>query len=574
MALINGSLQIGRNAIVTAQAALAVTGNNMANAATPSYSRQKVHLSPTQFTEVIPGKYTGTGVVLDDIRRQVDEALNGRIRTAVGDSASNLVLQQALTRVEATLNELTDSDLSTRLNAFFQAWSDLQNQPQNIASRSVVIQEGNSLANFIQELYASLDSIQDDLDAQVRFQVAEADALAEQIADLNRQVVSAEAGRAGSAAALRDQRDDLLKQLSELVNITSREVEGGAVNVFVGNDPLVQYADSRGLTYVEEVNANGDKLSQVVFSDNEQPIDLTSGKIHGLITARDDQVGTIMSDLDEWVGALVLEVNQIHSLGQGLDGLTSVVSTFRVEDPTASLADTDATDLPWQVSNGVFNLQVTDSSGNTVTTQINVQIGIDATDTTLNDLAAAIDAIDNISASVDSANRLQIQADSGFTFGFSSPEDVDDATNVLAVLGINTFFEGSKGADIQVRTQLAADPRRVAASADGLAGNGEVAGRIAQLATSSVSALNNVSLADHFTAMVGRIAADSRAAQDNYIAADVVVQTLEMERQSISGVSTDEEAINMITFQRAFQGAARFVSLIDQMLDEVVGLIG
>jgi flagellar hook-associated protein 1 FlgK len=418
-----------------------------------------------------------------------------------------------------------------------------------------------------------MDSIQDDLDAQVRFQVAEADALATQIADLNRQVVAAEAGRTGSAAALRDQRDDLLKQLSELVNITSREVEGGAVNVFIGNDPLLQYADSRGLTYVEEMDANGNKLSQVVFTDNEQPIDLTSGKIHGLITARDDQVGAVMSDLNDWIGALVLEVNKIHSLGQGLDGLTSVVSGFRVEDPTASLADMDATDLPWQINNGVFNLQVTDSSGNTVTNQIKVQIGIDSTDTTLNDLAAALDAIDNITAGVDGANRLQIQADSGFTFGFTSPDDIANATNALAALGINTFFAGSKGSDVQVRSELTADPRRLVASANGLAGNGEVAGRIAQLATSNVSSLNNVSLAEHFTSMVGRIAADSRAAQDNYIAADVVVQTLEAERQSISGVSTDEEAINMIIFQRAFQGAARYVSLIDEMLDEVIGLI-
>ena len=78
MALINGSLQICRSAITASQAALAVTGNNMANAATPSYSRQQVHLSPTQYTEVVPGKYTGMGVVLDDIRRQVDEAFPAR----------------------------------------------------------------------------------------------------------------------------------------------------------------------------------------------------------------------------------------------------------------------------------------------------------------------------------------------------------------------------------------------------------------------------------------------------------------------------------------------------------------
>ena len=573
MALINGAIQIGRSAITASQAALAVTGNNMANAATPSYSRQKVHLSPTQFTEIAPGIYTGTGVTLDDVRRQVDEALNGRIRTAAGDFASNLVLQQALTRVEATFNELTESDLSSRLNAFFQAWSSLQNQPQDIASRSVVIQEGTSLTNFIREGYDQLGNIRNDLDAQVRFQVAEADALAGQIADLNRQVVTAESGRAGSAAALRDQRDELLKQLGELINITTREVEGGSVNVFIGNDPLVQYTSSRGLSYVEKADADGNKLAQVVFTNNKQSIDLTSGKIYGLISARDDHVGAIMSDLDNWIATLVLEVNKIHSLGRPLDGFTSLTGAFQLADADASLADMSATGLPWQVSNGVFNLHVTDSAGHTVTTQIKVKISIDSNDTTLNDLAAALDAADNITATVDSTNRLRIQADAGFTFSFSAPDNYNDATNVLAVLGINTFFEGYNGTDVKVGTDLLSDPRRLAASANGLAGNGEIAGRIAQLATSGVASLNNVSLTDSFSSLVARLAADSRAAQDNFQAADVVLQTLEAERQSISGVSTDEEAINMIIFQRAFQGAARYVSLIDQMLDEVLSLV-
>jgi len=81
-----------------------------------------------------------------------------------------------------------------------------------------------------------------------------------------------------------------------------------------------------------------------------------------------------------------------------------------------------------------------------------------------------------------------------------------------------------------------------------------------------------LNLADNFNSMIGRIAADARASQDNYLAADVVVQTLQAERQSISGVSVDEEAIKMIIFQRAFQGAARYVALIDEMLQEVIAL--
>ncbi len=571
MALINGALQIGRSAITASQGALAVTGNNIANAATPGYSRQSVHLAPTQYTEVSPGQYTGTGVALYDVRRQVDEALNGRIRTAVGDSASSLVQQQAMSRVEAAFNELTEQDLSTRLNAFFSAYSALQSEPDKITNREIVLQEGASLTNFIREVRLDLAGVQDDLDAQVTYYVDQANALADQIANLNGQVVIAEAGRAGSASALRDQREELLKQLSGLINIHTREVAGGSVNIFIGNEPLIQYSDNRGLSYNETEDANGNKLSQVIFSDNDEAVALTSGKIHGLITARDDQIGSAIGEFDDWTSALVLEVNELHSLGRGLEGFSSV-SSARVSDPAASLATIADTGLPWQVTNGVFNIHVTDSSGHTVTTQIKVEVGIDSTDTTLTDLANALNAVANITATVDGNNQLQIAGtDAATTFAFSAPTDLDDATNVLAVLGINTFFEGSNGTDIAVKSDL--DANHVAASANGLPGNGEVAGRIADLATTGVSSLNGVSLSDGFNSIVGGIATSSRAAQDNYISADVVVQTLEMERQSISGVSIDEEAINMIMFQRAFQGAARYISLIDQMLDEVMSLI-
>ena len=574
MALINGALQIGRSALAASQTALTVTGNNMANAATPSYSRQQVHLAPTQTNQVTPGQYAGTGVSVYDIRRQVDDALNGRIRTALGDSSSHFIQQQTMTRVETIFNELTDQDLSTRLNQFFESWSTLQTQPQNSAARNVVLQEGAGLANFIGQTRTDLAQVRSDLDSQVRFYVRQADNLITQVAGLNGQIVVAESGRAGSAAALRDQRDDLLRQLAELVNIRTAEVEGGSVNVFIGNDPAVQYTEARGLNYVEEEDANGAWTAQVTFGDNNQPISLTSGKIHGLITARDQQIGGVLTELDTWAKSVIYEVNRLHTRGRGLTGFSQVTAVNQVTDPTASLASLADTELPWAVDNGVFHINVIDSQSNSKTETIQVEIGMDGTDTTLNDLAAAIDALDDLNASVDAAGTLTISAASaGVTFGFSAPENGQGATNVLAVLGINTFFSGENGTDIALRSDLVSNPSAVAASATGLAGDGSIAGQIADLAVTGVTSLNDSTIGEYFRGMIGQFAADSKAAQDNYAAADVVRATLESERQSISGVSMDEEAIHMITFQRAFQGASRYVSIIDQMLDEVINLI-
>ena len=344
--------------------------------------------------------------------------------------------------------------------------------------------------------------------------------------------------------------------------------------MFIGSDPLIQYSDSRGISFIEEADINGVVQARVAFSDNKQTLDTTSGKIHGLLQARDNRLGTLLSDLDSWTQSLILEVNQHHSLGQSQQGYAAITSFFAVDDPAAALPDAAASGLPWAVNNGVFNLHIYDSDGKVVRSeQIKVDAGQGAADTSLNALVAQINAqAPEVIASVDTSNRLHIQtASSAFTFGFSGPTNSADATNVLAVLGVNTYFQGSSGVDITVRQGL--DEAHVVAGADGQPTNGGIAGQIAQLSSSGVDSLNGLSLTGHFTAMIGRLATDSKAAQDNYVASDIVVQTLENERQSVSGVSLDEEAVNLMVFQRVLQGSSRYIGIIDQMMDEILSLV-
>jgi flagellar hook-associated protein 1 FlgK len=235
------------------------------------------------------------------------------------------------------------------------------------------------------------------------------------------------------------------------------------------------------------------------------------------------------------------------------------------------------TGLPWAASNGVFYVEVTNAGGVTNRYQVAVEAGIDGTDATLNDLVTALNAACNgeVTASVDGSNRLRMVVnDASASFTFSGPAHDGDATNVLAVLGVNAFFQGESAVDVEVRADLTAAFVVAGSASDvqqGL-GNGAIAGKIGQLATTGLSAQGGQSLTDVFTTLVGRIATDAKAAQDNYTAADVVLMTLENERQGVSGVSLDEEAIHMITYQRAFQGSARFVSVINEMLEEIIAL--
>src|SRR4051794_40478963 len=127
-----GTLQVGKSAIAVQQAALQVTGNNIANAGNADFTRQVATSAPAFDQKIQPGMFIGTGVDLTGIQRQIDEALNARLRSAVSDNQSADTTQQWLGRVESVYNELSDEDLSTGMSKFFNAWSDLANKPQDI----------------------------------------------------------------------------------------------------------------------------------------------------------------------------------------------------------------------------------------------------------------------------------------------------------------------------------------------------------------------------------------------------------------------------------------------------------
>src|SRR5262245_1143396 len=148
-----GALNIGKSALAVTQAAIQTTGNNIANAGNTDFTRQVARLSNNRDQQIAQGIFVGTGVNLTSIQRQIDEALEGRIRGSVSDDSAANVTQQWLGRLESIFNELSDQDLSTQLSTFFNSWSNLANKPQDIGLRQVVIQNGASLAQSLKDLH-------------------------------------------------------------------------------------------------------------------------------------------------------------------------------------------------------------------------------------------------------------------------------------------------------------------------------------------------------------------------------------------------------------------------------------
>ena len=564
MSLIS-ALNIGKSALAVQQAAIQTTGNNISNAGNADYTRQVTGTSPSKDQMVQHGVFVGTGVQLDSIKRQIDDALEGRLRSATSDNQAAQVNQQWLGQVESVFNELSESDLSTQLSAFFNSWSNLANKPQDVGLRQVVVQNGTSVANWLHDVRGQLGSLQDTIDGRLPGLVNDADKLATQIADLNGRITTTEAG-AGSASGLRDQRDAVMKQLATLMDVKTIEQPNGEFNVYIGNEPLVMGTNSRGLTIVEGGTA-GAPSPEARFKSNLGTVSLKTGQLGGLIESR-AMVAGVITDVDSIAGSLVFDLNKIHSSGQGLVGFSSVTATNIVEDPAVALND-PAAGLAHPPTNGSFVVHVKDKATGLVTSTL-VQVdldGLNGNDTTLNGLAGTLGGIAGVTASI-SAGQLKVAAGSAAVeVSFSQ-----DSSGTLASLGINTFFTGKDARDIAVNQTVKDNPQLLSAAKNGSPGDNQTARLVALLETQPAAAFGGQTLKDKYQSVVNAIGTSAASAKSDSQATAGILQTLQAQRESISGVSLDEEAVNLIREQRAFQGAARLITAVNEMMDVVLNM--
>jgi flagellar hook-associated protein 1 FlgK len=562
---LNGALQIGKSALVTHQGAIQVTGNNIANAGSADYTRQVASTSPTKDRQIGPGLFVGTGVQLDSVRRQIDEALEARLRGSVSDSLSADTAQQWLGRIEAVFNELGDDDLSTRLSTFFASWSNLANKPQDMGLRQVVLQEGASVATWFNDMRRQLGSLQADADHRLAALVKDADMLASRVADLNSRIVMAESG-SGQAAGLRDQRDAALKRLSELIDVRTVPQESGAVNVYLGSEPLVLGADNRGLD-LEETPVNGKLVASVIIKATGGDATVSSGQLGGLVGAR-AKLDRVIDQVDGLARGLIFELNKLHSCGQGLEGFSSVTAANQVAVTNVALSD-PATGLAFAPTNGSFVVHVrTKATGLVTSTLVQVDLDGSGAETTLNSLRNDLGLVSGVTATV-TGGRLQLDAASNAVeISFSQ-----DASGVLTSLGLNTFYTGRDARDIAMNATLQSRPALLAAARNGETGDNQTARAIAALESQSLLTLNGASLKDSYQSMINEVGVANSSAKTDAEAMRVVRETLESQREALSGVSLDEEAVNLMRQQRAFQGAARLVAAVDELMRTILGMV-
>lgn len=347
MTTIFGSLNNALKTLQTMQRSIDVTGHNVANAATPGYSRQKTLLAASDpysvpsFNRPNYGQ-VGTGVNIEKIQRYRANFLDTQIRQETLMQKGWEVRRDALQQVEVAFNEPSNTAISGRLGEFWNAWSNLATSPDSTATRANVAETAAAFSASMRETYRQLSNFQGELDDRINMQVQQINDLAHRIASLNGSISTVQ-GINQQPNDLRDERDKLLTELSGIVEVDSFEDENGVLTVSLGGRWLVSHQSTAELAVEPDPTntqaSSGQMLNRVIWAKSGDVVqingislegglsasamDRLGGELGGSLIARDLLIPDKLKQLDDMANTLISAVNGLHQTGYGLDGTST-----------------------------------------------------------------------------------------------------------------------------------------------------------------------------------------------------------------------------------------------------------
>jgi flagellar hook-associated protein 1 FlgK len=624
---------ISVSALQAFQNAINVTSNNVANASTPGYDRETVNL-----TEAIPqsnGTATvGAGVVVAGISRAYSQAAANQLNASQSSLGQLNALQNYSTQID-NLFGTTVGGLSTTLQSFYSAFSDVANDPTSTASRQALLGQAQNVANSFQNASGDLNSLNTDVNSRITADVQQINSIASAISTLNQQIVVATAqGGNQPPNELLDQRDQLVSNLSQLVGVSTTADADGSLNVFVGNgQPLVLQGQTTPLTTVQN-QFNASQLEIGTSQGSQISSDITSGDLGGLLAARTQVINPALNQLGQIATALSQTVNSQQSDGLDLSGNLGA-NIFSVGTPvaTASSKNTDAVTASVSVNaNGLGALtadnylltfkagaptltdtttgvSVTPAGAGTVASPYTAngvsivlsgvpaagdQFLIQPTATAAASLKvvltdpskiAAAGAITTAAAGtntgaatissgtvLDSANPNLLQP---VTIQFTTPPTTYSVNGGPGVAYVNGGNIDVNGWQVQISgTPANGDVFSVSSNAGG---TGDNRNALAAANLQNVGVLQNgtTSITAGVSALITGIGSQAQQINTAQTAQAAVNSQAQSSVQSITGVNLDEEAASLLQWQQAYQAAAQALTigntLFTTLIDSVNG---
>ncbi len=588
------------SALGTASQALSVAGQNIANVNTPGYSRQRAVLNSTQ-PQVIGGIELGRGVEVRQIQRVFDAFAELRLRDAAGQQKETSITASSLNQLEEIFNETGRDGLSTYMTDFFNSFNDLSSDPESVTARQNVLNKAGIMIGQFQKLSESLRNSRDLIDQQIKGTVNQVNYLSAEIYDLNSRIQQS----SGDALTLKDERNLRVKELSELIDVTAIENTDGNYQVYTAGG-LLLISNKEYATLSTISDSSNDGLVDIRFTvGSGAPSNVTDriskGALKGLLDVRDVYIPSYQASLDELAYQVVKEVNDLHTSGYDLDG--NALNEFFDDNAFATQAAITS-DLATELKNGAGQhlrvrvgdvISFTGSVGGTAMSGQSLTV---TSSTTLDDIENALQAALRSVADGTLTETAVIQAD-------GSIQVTSDATHAITNLQLsisgnslfNTAFTYSTpiaagGATASSDTIEVVDlsdaaslisldaavdglPRGIVAASDPLTlpGGNDIALSLAGLQNASITfSSGSTKIGGFYGDLLARVGSDSSSKNKSAEFASSILRQAESQRETISGVSIDDEQIDLIRFQAAFSAASRLVSVANELLQKLVTL--
>ncbi len=502
MALLN-SLEVVKRGLFYNQKAMDITGNNIANANTAGYTRQRVVAGseiPNYINKTLSVKNAvSSGLKVEEVQQIRDRFLDIRYRDE--DSLMNEYESKMnfLSAIEDAINEPSDSGILNALSGFFTAIDEMSKSPESMEMRVLVRQEAIRLTETIKGTYTRLSQIQINMDEETGIIVKEINRIADNISNMNNLIQKLESS-GYKALDLRDKRNLLVDELSEYIGIKTVEDSNGVLSIKVGDEYLINGADVNHLevSLSKSNPISGESmLNEISWKDGDAEFKATGGRLKAVLDMRDGEGQNIHLGNDSkgipWV---------INSLNNFTRGLAQSINNIHKEGFTIP---NDSNSYISETGKDFFD----DGSG--VASQISAK---------------------NISLTV------EIKTNS---FNIASSDT-----------SVSNITKGNGGNALKMAEVYLND--NIVISVGG-------------------SNKNIGSIGGYFRELITENALDVSYAKSIYENQLIVKDNIENLRQSVSGVSLDEELTNMLKYQHAYNAAAKMINAIDKAFEALLSIL-
>jgi len=583
MSLFEG-LNIATRGLAAAQLGINTSGQNIVNANVEGYSRKRIEQNAEWRKDAAYGQL-GFGVEVYAVNRIRDQFIDRLVNEELTRYGYFSVKDAAYNRIESIFNEPDEASLNSLMNKFWNSWSDLANNPDKAGARETLRSTAETMVGQFQYIMNQMRSYKNTLNDEIEARVNTINEIIVSIDRCNKVVTATEAPRGSNANDTRDQRDKLLEELAQLINIDYYEDDMGAVIVSTSGNMLVSAARSHEILMRHSAYTASDghqySMVEMSFALTAKEFVPASGEMRALLDIRDIEIPRYEEYINSLAKTMITEVNKIHQNAYALTGMTFI--DFFDSDPSKFSATNMS--LSAAVKNNINNIAAA-AGGQKISSPILDVLpnGVDPIiigPLTPTPPDSPVQLLDLTTFAGDyryiCKNTLEISYTdpaSGKTMQLHEGKDYDIDWNTAQITfkysAVDNAFSDPAGLQVSIKFDYHE-------SGFGGPADGDAALLISQLRDkalmqSDVLGKTTQTMSQFYTGALGRLGVERNEAAAGLDTRTSALQQLKNRQNEIMGVAIDEEMAIMMKYEYTYQASARYFSTINSMLDTLLNM--